>query len=124
MGTIIYPTVISNKKKRKLIKPGKPGLFCFVKNIFYKMQYIYCKIENIVYNKVIKTRKENHVAKNLKLKIARVEHDMTQGDLADAIGVTRQTIGLIEAGKYNPTLSLCLAICKTLDKTLDQLFWE
>ena len=124
MGTIIYPTDISNKKKRKLIKPGKPGLFCFVKNIFYKMQYIYCKIENIVYNKVIKTRKENHVAKNLKLKMARVEHDMTQGDLADAIGVTRQTIGLIEAGKYNPTLSLCLAICKTLDKTLDQLFWE
>ena len=124
MGTIIYPTVISNKKKRKLIKPGKPGLFCFVKNIFYKMKYIYCKIENIVYNKAIKTRKENHVAKNLKLKMARVEHDMTQGDLADAIGVTRQTIGLIEAGKYNPTLSLCLAICKTLDKTLDQLFWE
>ena len=41
------------------------------------------------------------------------------GDLADAISVTRQTIGLIEAGKYNPTLSLCLAICKTLDKTLD-----
>ena len=63
------------------------------------------------------------MAKNLKLKMARVEHDMTQGDLADAIGVTRQTIGLIEAGKYNPTLSLCLAICKTLDKTLDQLFW-
>ena len=84
------------------------------------MQDIYCKIENIVYNRAIKTRKEKHVAKNLKLKMARVEHDMTQGDLADAIGVTRQTIGLIEAGKYNPTL----AICKTLDKTLDQLFWE
>ena len=62
------------------------------------------------------------MAKNLKLKMARVEHDMTQGDLADAIGVTRQTIGLIEAGKYN--LSLCLAICKTLNKTLDQLFWD
>ena len=77
-----------------------------------------------MYNIAIKTRKEKHVAKNLKLKIARVEHDMTQGDLADAIGVTRQTIGLIEAGKYNPTLSLCLAICKALDKTLDQLFWE
>ncbi len=58
------------------------------------------------------------------LKMARVEHDMTQGDLADAIGVTRQTIGLIEAGKYNPSLSLCIAICKRLDKTLDQLFWE
>ena len=88
------------------------------------MQDIYCKIENIVCNRAIKIRKEKPVAKNLKLKMARVEHDMTQGDLADAIGVTRQTIGLIEAGKYNPTLSLCLAICKTLDKTLDQLFWE
>ena len=64
------------------------------------------------------------MAKNLKLKMARVEHDMTQGDLADAIGVTRQTIGLIEAGKYNPSLSLCLAICKCLNKPLDQLFWE
>ena len=124
MGTIIYPTAITNKKKRKLRKPGEPGFFCFIKNIFYKMQDIYCKIENIVYNKAIKTRKEKPVAKNLKLKMARVEHDMTQGDLADAIGVTRQTIGLIGAGKYNPTLSLCLAICKTLDKTLDQLFWE
>ncbi len=48
---------------------------------------------------------------------------MTQGDLADAIGVTRQTIGLIEAGKRRQ-LSLCIAICKCLDKTLDQLFWE
>ena len=63
------------------------------------------------------------LAKNLRLKMARAEHDMTQGDLADAIGVTRQTIGLIEAGKYNPSLSLCLAICKCLNKTLDQLFW-
>jgi len=60
------------------------------------------------------------MAKNLKLKMARVEHDMTQGDLADAIGVTRQTIGLIEAGKYNPSLSLCIAICKCLDKTLEK----
>ena len=64
------------------------------------------------------------MAKNLRLKMARAEHDMTQGDLADAIGVTRQTIGLIEAGKYNPSPSLCLAICKCLNKTLDQLFWE
>ena len=125
------PIWISWKRKSRKLKPWfrpikvwETRLFCFVKNIFYKMEDIYCKIENIVYNKAIKTRKENHVAKNLKLKMARVEHDMTQGDLADAIGVTRQTIGLIEAGKYNPTLSLCLAICKTLDKTLDQLFWE
>nr|WP_276576635.1 helix-turn-helix transcriptional regulator [Streptococcus salivarius] len=49
---------------------------------------------------------------------------MTQGDLAEAVGSTRQTIGLIEAGKYNPSLALCIAICKTLDRTLDQLFWE
>ena len=47
------------------------------------------------------------MAKNLKLKLARVERDLTQGDLAEAVGVTRQTIGLIEAGKYNPSLSLC-----------------
>jgi len=46
------------------------------------------------------------------------------GDLAEAVGATRQTIGLIEAGKYNPSLALCIAICKTLDRTLDQLFWE
>lgn len=65
-----------------------------------------------------------HVAKNLRLKAARAEHDMTQGDLAEAVGATRQTIGLIEAGKYNPSLALCIAICKTLDRTLDQLFWE
>ena len=63
------------------------------------------------------------MAKNLRLKAARAEHDMTQGDLA-AVGATRQTIGLIEAGKYNPSLALCIAICKTLDRTLDQLFWE
>ena len=62
--------------------------------------------------------------KNLKLKMARAENDLTQVELADAIGVTRQTISLIEAGKYNPTLNLCIAICKTLGKTLDDLFWE
>ena len=81
------------------------------------MQDIYCKIENIVYNRAIKIRKEKPVAKNLKLKMARVEHDMTQGDLADAIGVTRQTIGLIEAGKYNPTHSMQKSItcCSSSD---------
>ncbi|MBN2795403.1 MAG: helix-turn-helix transcriptional regulator [Clostridia bacterium] len=59
-----------------------------------------------------------------KLKLRRMELDMTQGDLAKAVGVTRQTIGLIETGKYNPTLSLCMSICKVLHKTLDELFWE
>ena len=62
--------------------------------------------------------------KNKKIKIARLECDMSQEDLANAVGVTRQTIGLIEAGKYNPTLKLCLAISKALNKTLNDLFWE
>ncbi|GIN13682.1 MULTISPECIES: helix-turn-helix transcriptional regulator [Shouchella] len=61
--------------------------------------------------------------KNTKIKAARAEKDMTQADLAKRIGVSRQTIGLIEQGKYNPSLALCVAICKELDKTLDQLFW-
>lgn len=62
--------------------------------------------------------------KNKKMKIARIECDMKQENLAAAVGVTRQTIGLIEAGNYNPTLNLCVAICKALGKTLNDLFWE
>lgn len=62
--------------------------------------------------------------KNKRMKIARIECDMSQEQLAEAVGVTRQTIGLIESGKYNPTINLCLAICKALHKTLDELFWE
>ena len=62
--------------------------------------------------------------KNKRMKIARIEVDMKQSDLAEAVGVTRQTIGLIESGEYNPTLNLCIAICKALGKTLNDLFWE
>ena len=62
--------------------------------------------------------------KNLKIKAARAGMDLSQEELAELVGVTRQTIGMIEAGKYNPTLNLCLAICKALHKTLDELFWE
>ncbi len=62
--------------------------------------------------------------KNKRLKIARIEKDMKQDDLAKAVGVTRQTIGLIEAGDYNPSLNLCIAICRVLGKTLNDLFWE
>jgi len=62
--------------------------------------------------------------KNIKMKIARVECDLSQEQLAERVGVTRQTIGMIEAGKYNPTLNLCIAICKVLNKTLNDLFWE
>lgn len=64
------------------------------------------------------------MAKNLKLKAARAEKDMTQGTLAQAVGVSRQTINAIEKGEYNPTINLCRAICKVLGKTLDDLFWE
>ena len=62
--------------------------------------------------------------KNPKMKAARAGMDLSQEELAELVGVTRQTIGMIEAGKYNPTLNLCLAICKALHKTLDELFWE
>ncbi|WMJ86213.1 helix-turn-helix transcriptional regulator [Anaerocolumna sp. MB42-C2] len=62
--------------------------------------------------------------KNKKMKIARIEYDMTQDDLAKAVGVTRQTISMIESGDYNPTLKLCIAICLKLNKTLNDLFWE
>ena len=60
----------------------------------------------------------------IKLKLARVEHNLTQAELAEKVDVTRQTIGLIENGRYNPTLHLCIAIAKALDKTLNDLFWE
>ena len=62
--------------------------------------------------------------KNLRLKSARAALDMSQQQLANAVGVSRQTINAIEKGDYNPTIKLCIAICKTLDKTLDELFWE
>ncbi|MFA1821795.1 helix-turn-helix transcriptional regulator [Virgibacillus oceani] len=57
------------------------------------------------------------------LKVARVQVDLTQQQLAEKTGVTRQTISLIEKGKYNPTLKLCLQICYAVNKTLDEVFW-
>ena len=63
-------------------------------------------------------------AKNLRLKSARAAKDMSQKDLAEACGVSRQTINAIEIGEYNPTIKLCVNICKVLDKTLNDLFWE
>ena len=62
--------------------------------------------------------------KNLRLKAARAGKDYSQQQLADLIGVSRQTISAIEKGDYNPTINLCIAICRQLDKTLDELFWE
>ena len=62
--------------------------------------------------------------KNKKMKMARLSLDMSQEMLAAKVDVTRQTIGMIEAGKFNTSLKLCIAICKGLDVTLDDLFWE
>lgn len=84
------------------------------------MQYI-LDIMTIIYYTM---QYRGEYMKNKRMKIARIENDMKQEDLAKSVGVTRQTIGLIEAGDYNPTLNLCVAICKALGKTLDELFWE
>lgn len=62
--------------------------------------------------------------KNLKLKAARALKDMSQDDLAKAVEVSRQTINAIEKGDYNPSINLCIAICKVLGVTLNDLFWE
>ena len=62
--------------------------------------------------------------RNLKMKFRRIERNMYQTELANRAGVTRQTIGLIEAGEFNPSIKLCVAICKALGVTLNDLFWE
>ena len=62
--------------------------------------------------------------KNLRLKSARAAKDLSQEALADLCDVSRQTISAIEKGDYNPTINLCISICKVLNKTLDELFWE
>ena len=62
--------------------------------------------------------------KNLKLKAARAAKDLSQQALADLVGVSRQTVNAIEKGDYNPTINLCIAICRALGRTLDELFWE
>lgn len=64
------------------------------------------------------------MARNIRIKVARAELDMTQKDLAEAVGVSRQTMNAIEQGDYNPTIRLCRAICRVLGKSLDDLFWE
>ena len=64
------------------------------------------------------------MAKNLKLKAARAGLDLSQQQLAELVGVSRQTINAIEKGEYNPTIRLCRAICRALGTTLNDLFWE
>lgn len=64
------------------------------------------------------------MGKNLKLKAARAAMDLTQKDVAESLGISRQTVNAIEKGDYNPSINLCISICKLLGKTLDDLFWE
>lgn len=70
------------------------------------------------------TKGGDSMSKNMALKLARTKKDLTQKDLAERIGVSRQTINAIEKGEYNPTIKLCLKICWALDARLDELFWE
>ena len=79
------------------------------------------------YNATIWNPEEKEAAKRLKnhrMKAARVGCDLSQEELAAKVGVTRQTIGMIEAGRFNPSLALCVAICRALGKTLNDLFWD
>lgn len=70
-------------------------------------------------------RKERwQMARNIPIKVARAEKDMTQKALAEAVGISRQTMNAIEQGEYNPTIKLCRSICRVLGRSLDELFWE
>ena len=78
------------------------------------MQYIFAIMQYIYYICIVIN----------KIKLARLEKGLSQQELADQVGATRQTIGLIEKEKYNPSLNLCIAIAKALNKTLNDLFWH
>ena len=64
------------------------------------------------------------MGRNIPIKVARAQLDMTQKQLAEKVGISRQTVNAIEQGEYNPTIKLCRAICRALGRTLDDLFWE
>ena len=58
------------------------------------------------------------------IELRRVKRDLTQADLADALDVTRQTIGAIEQGRYDPRLELAFDLAEFFDTTVDELFWR
>ena len=64
------------------------------------------------------------MGRNIPIKVARAQLDMTQKQLAEKVGISRQTMNAIEQGDYNPTIKLCRAICRVLEKKLDDLFGE
>ena len=86
-----------------------------------EMQYILDKIANAIYTLHREGREQ---MRNLKMKFRRIELNMSQTELAEKSGVTRQTIGLIEAGEFNPSIKLCNKICRALGVTLNDIFWE
>jgi putative transcriptional regulator len=85
-----------------------------MENIYYNMECIHS---------ITHLSRRPELDRNNRVRRARVVKDLTQAELAEKAGVTRQTIGLIERGKFNPSLKLCVAIAKALNKTLDDLFW-
>lgn len=100
------------------------GIFCSLTK--YQILKSFCQIyltKSNAYD-IINTTGGDIVAKNLKLKSARAAMDMSQQALAEKVGVSRQTINAIEKGDYNPTLNLCISICRALGKTLDEVFWD
>ena len=64
------------------------------------------------------------MGKNYAMKDARTQAGLSQQELADRLGVSRQTVNAIEKGDYNPTIRLCVGICRVLGLTLNDLFWE
>ena len=58
-----------------------------------------------------------------RLKVARAEKGISQGELAKLVGVSRQTISSIETGQFNPTAKLALILCIALDKKFEELFY-
>jgi putative transcriptional regulator len=81
-------------------------------------------IDTLIIQNIIQTIGGITMKKNLRLKAARAAKDLSQAKLAEVVGVTRQTMNAIENGDYNPSLNLCIGICKALDLTLNDLFWE
>ena len=90
----------------------KKEIMSYMLDFYLILYYTLCRREVI------------HIARNLKIKVARAEKDMTQKALAEAVGISRQTMNAIEQGDFNPTIRLCRAICRVLGKTLDDLFGE
>lgn len=73
---------------------------------------------------ILGRRTEPQQSTNLRMRAARAALGLTQADLATRVGVSRQTISMIEAGAHNPTLHLCIDICRALGTDLNTLFWN